>query len=268
MAEGGIRGENENDRQLQLTAHPFIRLSDARTMTADTITTNRKRETNQFPFYSALHLPFFPFPSFSSSLFLSSLFLFFPSFFLLHSSSPQVALLHRYPPLLTHTALTTRLSSNKQQLHQYQQLQLRTRHTLTYLSHYSTLLLHQHTYTYTRMTQAEVDYDYEALPENASLTACLLAGAFAGVAEHAVMYPVDSIKVNIRLLTFSFFLSFLYTCFVLSFLIAISWGRNKTRHAAITTASTTDHIASQSVGLPHQLEAYLLFRTYQPLRVI
>ncbi|KAG0052762.1 Fe(2+) transporter, partial [Linnemannia elongata] len=44
------------------------------------------------------------------------------------------------------------------------------------------------------MTQAEVDYDYEALPENASLTACLLAGAFAGVAEHAVMYPVDSIK--------------------------------------------------------------------------
>jgi hypothetical protein len=53
------------------------------------------------------------------------------------------------------------------------------------------------------MTQAEVDYDYEALPENAPLTACLLAGAIAGVAEHAVMYPVDSIKVNIPLLALS-----------------------------------------------------------------
>lgn len=46
------------------------------------------------------------------------------------------------------------------------------------------------------MTQAIVEeIEYEALPENASLAASLLAGAFAGVAEHAVMYPVDSIKV-------------------------------------------------------------------------
>lgn len=47
------------------------------------------------------------------------------------------------------------------------------------------------------MTQVE-EYDYEALPENSSLSASLVAGALAGIAEHAVMYPVDSIKVNPR----------------------------------------------------------------------
>lgn len=45
------------------------------------------------------------------------------------------------------------------------------------------------------MTQVE-EYDYEALPENSSLSASLVAGALAGIAEHAVMYPVDSIKVK------------------------------------------------------------------------
>lgn len=44
-------------------------------------------------------------------------------------------------------------------------------------------------------TQAVEDYEYEALPEDSSMSACLLAGAFAGIAEHAVMYPIDSIKV-------------------------------------------------------------------------
>ena len=43
---------------------------------------------------------------------------------------------------------------------------------------------------------AVADYEYEALPENSSLYASLLAGAFAGIAEHAIMYPVDSIKVE------------------------------------------------------------------------
>lgn len=46
-------------------------------------------------------------------------------------------------------------------------------------------------------TQAIEEFEYEALPDNASLSASLLAGAFAGIAEHAVMYPVDSIKVYI-----------------------------------------------------------------------
>ena len=48
-----------------------------------------------------------------------------------------------------------------------------------------------------RMTQAIEEFEYEALPENASLSASLLAGAFAGIAEHAIMYPVDSIKVRL-----------------------------------------------------------------------
>jgi len=51
--------------------------------------------------------------------------------------------------------------------------------------------------THTIMAQdAVADYEYEALPENSSLYASLLAGAFAGIAEHAIMYPVDSIKVE------------------------------------------------------------------------
>ncbi|KAF9191820.1 Fe(2+) transporter [Haplosporangium sp. Z 767] len=50
------------------------------------------------------------------------------------------------------------------------------------------------------MTQAEVEYEYEALPENSSLAASLMAGAFAGVAEHAVMYPVDSIKTRMQII--------------------------------------------------------------------
>ncbi|KAG0245670.1 mitochondrial carrier domain-containing protein [Mortierella sp. GBAus27b] len=44
------------------------------------------------------------------------------------------------------------------------------------------------------------EFDYEALPENASLSASLLAGAFAGIAEHAIMYPVDSIKTRMQIL--------------------------------------------------------------------
>ncbi|KAJ9647221.1 asparaginyl-tRNA synthetase [Coniosporium tulheliwenetii] len=41
----------------------------------------------------------------------------------------------------------------------------------------------------------ETDYDYESLPPNFSLAANMLAGAFAGIAEHSVMYPVDLLKV-------------------------------------------------------------------------
>lgn len=41
----------------------------------------------------------------------------------------------------------------------------------------------------------EIEHDYEALPENSPLTANLIAGALAGIGEHAIMYPVDSVKV-------------------------------------------------------------------------
>ena len=39
------------------------------------------------------------------------------------------------------------------------------------------------------------EYDYESLGNNTSMGQNALAGAFAGVAEHCAMYPVDSIKV-------------------------------------------------------------------------
>jgi hypothetical protein len=40
------------------------------------------------------------------------------------------------------------------------------------------------------------DYDYESLPPNFSLLQNMAAGAFAGIAEHSVMYPIDAIKVR------------------------------------------------------------------------
>ncbi|CAN6640089.1 mitochondrial RNA-splicing protein Mrs4p [Trichomonascus vanleenenianus] len=46
--------------------------------------------------------------------------------------------------------------------------------------------------------EEEDDYEYEALPENTSLTANLMAGAFAGIMEHSVMFPVDAIKTRMQ----------------------------------------------------------------------
>lgn len=43
---------------------------------------------------------------------------------------------------------------------------------------------------------SEGDGDYESLPPHASLTTHMTAGAVAGILEHTVMYPVDSVKVQ------------------------------------------------------------------------
>lgn len=43
---------------------------------------------------------------------------------------------------------------------------------------------------------SEGDADYESLPAHASLGTHMTAGAVAGVLEHTVMYPVDSVKVT------------------------------------------------------------------------
>ncbi len=40
------------------------------------------------------------------------------------------------------------------------------------------------------------DGDYESLPPHVSVTTHMTAGAVAGVLEHTVMYPVDSVKVT------------------------------------------------------------------------
>lgn len=39
--------------------------------------------------------------------------------------------------------------------------------------------------------------DYESLPETATTTDHMLAGAAAGIMEHCIIYPVDVVKVNI-----------------------------------------------------------------------
>ncbi|KAI0198644.1 mitochondrial RNA-splicing protein MRS3 [Astrocystis sublimbata] len=50
-------------------------------------------------------------------------------------------------------------------------------------------------------TGEPVEYDYEALPPNFSLFQNMLAGAFAGIAEHTVMYPVDAIKTRMQIIS-------------------------------------------------------------------
>ncbi|KAK9477128.1 mitochondrial carrier domain-containing protein [Lipomyces japonicus] len=45
------------------------------------------------------------------------------------------------------------------------------------------------------------DFDYEALPKNTSLASNLIAGAFAGIMEHTVMYPVDAIKTRMQIVS-------------------------------------------------------------------
>lgn len=42
------------------------------------------------------------------------------------------------------------------------------------------------------------EYDYEDLGTGASHTANMLAGAFAGILEHTVMYPIDAIKTRMQ----------------------------------------------------------------------
>ncbi|KAH0542091.1 hypothetical protein FGG08_003471 [Glutinoglossum americanum] len=48
------------------------------------------------------------------------------------------------------------------------------------------------------MPVEEIEFDYEALPPNTSLLANLAAGAFAGIMEHTVMYPVDAVKTRMQ----------------------------------------------------------------------
>ena len=44
----------------------------------------------------------------------------------------------------------------------------------------------------------EAEIDYEALPSTAPLHYQLLAGAFAGIMEHSVLFPIDAIKTRIQ----------------------------------------------------------------------
>ncbi|KAG5518140.1 hypothetical protein PMAC_003326 [Pneumocystis sp. 'macacae'] len=44
-------------------------------------------------------------------------------------------------------------------------------------------------------------YEYEALPKNSSFLANILAGAFAGIMEHTLMYPIDAIKTRLQIIS-------------------------------------------------------------------
>lgn len=52
-------------------------------------------------------------------------------------------------------------------------------------------------------TMDAIEIDYESLPNDASLAAHLTAGAFAGIMEHTVMFPVDSLKTRMQITTSS-----------------------------------------------------------------
>ena len=45
------------------------------------------------------------------------------------------------------------------------------------------------------------DVDYEALPPNSPLYHQLIAGAFAGIMEHSVMFPIDALKTRMQSLS-------------------------------------------------------------------
>lgn len=45
-----------------------------------------------------------------------------------------------------------------------------------------------------------LEIDYEALPDNSPLVSQLAAGAFAGIMEHTIMFPIDSIKTRMQTL--------------------------------------------------------------------
>jgi solute carrier family 25 iron transporter 28/37 len=45
-----------------------------------------------------------------------------------------------------------------------------------------------------------LEIDYEALPDNSPLISQLMAGAFAGIMEHTIMFPIDSIKTRMQTL--------------------------------------------------------------------
>ena len=48
----------------------------------------------------------------------------------------------------------------------------------------------------TRCEEEIPEIDYESLPDTYSLSAHLFAGALAGIAEHALIFPMDTIKVT------------------------------------------------------------------------
>lgn len=50
----------------------------------------------------------------------------------------------------------------------------------------------------TQILMEGINIEYEALPPVYSLSVHLMAGALAGIAEHCVMFPLDSVKTRLQ----------------------------------------------------------------------
>ena len=50
------------------------------------------------------------------------------------------------------------------------------------------------------LTVMDDDEDYETLPVEWPVSVHMMAGAAAGVMEHAAMYPIDCVKVSIEII--------------------------------------------------------------------
>lgn len=48
----------------------------------------------------------------------------------------------------------------------------------------------------------DIEYEYESLGANSTMTQNAIAGALAGIGEHCIMYPVDSIRVCVFFVVF------------------------------------------------------------------
>ena len=58
--------------------------------------------------------------------------------------------------------------------------------------------------------------EYESLPTTATATTHMIAGSLAGILEHCVMYPIDSVKVIFARLD-RFFFTLIVSIFLLCF---------------------------------------------------
>ncbi|RCI06361.1 Fe(2+) transporter [Rhizopus stolonifer] len=47
----------------------------------------------------------------------------------------------------------------------------------------------------------QIEYDYESLGNNSTMAQNAIAGALAGIGEHSIMYPVDSIRTRMQVLS-------------------------------------------------------------------
>ena len=75
---------------------------------------------------------------------------------------------------------------------------IRIHHYTTTTPHHNMSLKEISTAPAQSAPELPAEVDYEALPDSAPLSHQLVAGAFAGIMEHCVLYPIDAIKTRIQ----------------------------------------------------------------------